>query len=193
MIYRNKADGTLLTTNDVINKFPNTSFPAGDWNQQVLDFAGVEKVELTEKTADTELQYYVDGGVENIGGVWTQVWKAVDKYTPEELQQIEQGKVDAKWNDLRTTRNLLLVEMDNAIARSNELVDLGYEPYSRPGVYDRNFILEIMKYKEELRNLPENTTDINNVVWPVSPWSKEDHFKSLYETSKPPTIEQLNQ
>jgi len=184
MMFRDKDTGEILTQLDIINKFSNTSFPKEDhaWVGQVLDFANVDRVVEVDKPDDTDAVVYVYGDIVHVNDVWTQQWNATPRYSDEELSLLNQSKIDAKWDNLRNQRNAILSDMDVEITRNNELIKLGYTPYSGPGVYDDLFINAILQYKEQLRQLPSTVTDIDNVIWPVSPFHVYDTYKDQYLT-----------
>lgn len=188
MILRDRQTGELLTAYDVIIKFPNTSFPrdAESWNAQVLDFAGVDKVIEVAKPEDTVDTVFVDGGIQNINGQWTQTWNSIPKYTEEQITQI-------KWDELRKERNSILLQMDKVLIKHKELIELGYKPFEVDGVFSQEMYLDILNYKNKLRDLPNTVTDINNVVWPSNPISSIQFYKDRYLASSPITsIDQLN-
>ena len=55
------------------------------------------------------------------------------------------------WRDLRAKRNLLLAETDYL------------------ALYDMTMSTEMQNYRQALRDLPANTTDPANPVWPTKP------------------------
>ena len=66
-----------------------------------------------------------------------------------------QAEIDARWSEVRSTRNKRLVETDIYIVRAYEQ---GIAP--DPGW---------VTYRQELRDLPANTADPFHVTWPTSP------------------------
>ena len=63
--------------------------------------------------------------------------------------------VENAWNDLRTKRNQLLAETDH-LALSDHVLSA-----------------EMTAYRQALRDLPANTTNPANPVWPVKPGGEE--------------------
>ena len=59
------------------------------------------------------------------------------------------------WNDLRTKRDQLLAETDWEIVKHKEL--------------GTNIPTALKTYRQELRDLPANTSDPANPSWPVKP------------------------
>jgi len=195
MIYRNKTTGNILTRQDIQLQFSNTSFPAGEWDDQTLLFVDVEEVNIVEKPEDTDLYYFVEGNIENIDGKWTKTWTRVERFTEEELLIREQNQEAAKLQNIKTIRNNMLSNMDIVITKHNELLTLGAKPYSVSGVFDEEFIKEIYLYKESLRNFVADIPDINNVVFPADPFFKYDQYKSDYltkESLKVNSVDDLN-
>ena len=60
-------------------------------------------------------------------------------------------RIENAWNDLRTKRNQLLAETDYL------------------ALYDVTMSTEMQTYRQTLRDLPANTTDPANPVWPTKP------------------------
>ena len=67
-------------------------------------------------------------------------------------QAWESGKEDRAWEDLRKERNKLLVESD-----WTQVIDAAVDQ------------LAWATYRQALRDLPENTADVFNPVWPTKP------------------------
>jgi hypothetical protein len=88
----------------------------------------------------------------HVEGNWQQSWGVKEKYSSEELAQLEKEKTDRKWSDLRDERNSKLYESD-----WTQLPDSNVDKQSWA------------EYRQKLRDLPETVTDINNVTWPVEP------------------------
>ena len=81
-------------------------------------------------------------------------WHVVVGTQPTEEQiQAEMDRLAAEvpWNELRTKRNQLLAETDYLA-----LSDVTLSP-------------EMAEYRQALRDLPANTTDPTNPVWPTKP------------------------
>lgn len=74
------------------------------------------------------------------------------EYTPEELAERNQQLFDDAWNDLRTERNLRLANCDWTVLADTPTNTAAWKTY-----------------RQALRDLPANTTDPFNVVWPTPP------------------------
>jgi hypothetical protein len=59
------------------------------------------------------------------------------------------------YEDLRTVRNAVLAKCDYTQLSDSPLTD--------------ELKTEWKVYRQDLRNLPENTPDITNVTWPIEP------------------------
>lgn len=66
-----------------------------------------------------------------------------------------QSIVDKQWEDLRAERNRRLAESD-----WTQLADCPLDTMEK---------LQYLNYRQALRDLPENTEDPTNPVWPVKP------------------------
>ena len=78
----------------------------------------------------------------------------VTEYTPtaEELAEDQQRQIDAAWSEMRRQRNLFLADSD-----WTQVADAPVDN------------LEWAGYRQALRDLPANTTDPSNPVWPTPP------------------------
>jgi hypothetical protein len=84
-------------------------------------------------------------------GGWTDVWPD-DMPTREAVETEYQRLVEQEpWDNLRIERDRLLTETDWWASA------------------DRTMTAEQTAYRQALRDLPANTTDPNNPVWPVKP------------------------
>jgi hypothetical protein len=80
------------------------------------------------------------------------------KFIPSEgnliqIQQQEEFRIQSLWTNLRTERNKKLEESDvlmfKYLERGEPVPDL------------------LQDYRQALRDLPQNTTDIENIIWPT--------------------------
>lgn len=78
-------------------------------------------------------------------------------FTPEEEAEFWARRLPLAWDDLRSQRNSLLVESDPMVLPDK------WEFYS-PELKQ-----QWAAYRQALRDLPENTTDPFNPVWPAKP------------------------
>ena len=89
-----------------------------------------------------------------IEGIWdTNAYRVVNGVaTPKSAAEIEEFEVGRAWSDLRNSRNFLLQGCDWTQV-SDAPVDA----------------TAWATYRQQLRDLPANTTDPRNVVWPEPP------------------------
>jgi len=81
-------------------------------------------------------------------------WRSPDITQPTEAEiQAEIARLEAEqpWNELRQERNRLIAETDYL------------------ALSDSTLTTEMAAYRQALRDLPANTTDPANPVWPVKP------------------------
>ena len=81
-------------------------------------------------------------------------WRSPDITQPTETEiQAEIARLEAEqpWNELRQERNRLIAETDYL------------------ALSDSTLTTEMSAYRQALRDLPANTTDPANPVWPVKP------------------------
>ena len=184
MKYRDKTTGDILSSYDVRVKFAETSFPSGTWNQSVLDFANVEEITEVQKPENTEDTVYTYDGVKQVDGIWTDTWISSPRYSAEEQALRDTASAakaeQDKWVKLRADRDTILNELDKVLIMHRELLELSKRPFSVNGVYSDELYKDILKYKNDLRALPQNTTDINNISWPVSPLATVIDYKTRY-------------
>lgn len=69
--------------------------------------------------------------------------------------QREQDTIDQAWIDFRQYRNILLSECDWTQAADSPLTDAKKAEWAN--------------YRQQLRDLPQNTTDLRNPTWPTPP------------------------
>ena len=81
----------------------------------------------------------------------------VVSFTPEEEAQFWERRTPLAWNSLRVERNQLLADSD------------AYVLPDRWAAYTAAQQSAWATYRQELRDLPQNTTDPFNPVWPVAP------------------------
>jgi hypothetical protein len=107
----------------------------------------------------TNLQQVLADGVEQDAlSNWVDKWRIADKFEANELHTkaeqeaaFLQGLEDTAFESLRTERNKLLAETDWTAST------------------DVTMTAEMTEYRKLLRDLPANTTDVFNPVYPVKP------------------------
>lgn len=80
-----------------------------------------------------------------------------DGNTPDPYQTAEEI-LEEKWRILRSSRTTFLMQTDFMMT---------YDFYN--SVLTEQEKTDLSTYRQALRDLPDNTTDIDNVVWPTKP------------------------
>ncbi len=158
MLYRNRTTHAIYTQDALRRANPNVSF-SRVWNTDTYDAVGVDPVFNSPEPDVTNLQQVLpDGAVQDELGKWVEKWRVVDKFEANELHTkaeqetaFLQGLEDTAFESLRTERNRLLAETD-------------YFALS-----DVTMSAEMTEYRKLLRDLPENTEDVFNPVYPEKP------------------------
>ena len=163
MKYRIRESGEVKTQGEIRRLNPSTSFPRV-WNQDTCDYIGIDPVLNSPKPEVTNLQQVLADGVEQDAlSNWVDKWRIADKfsdYTDEEgvvhtkAEQeaaFLQGLEDTAFESLRTERNRLLAETDWTAST------------------DVTMTAEMTEYRKLLRDLPANTADVFNPVYPETP------------------------
>lgn len=144
-----------LTETTIRQRFSNVSFSA-NFSSGLPE--GYVRVLPSSRPVGKYLISVEEGTPELTDGAWVQAWNAVYK-TAEEIAQIEaaeaQASIDAKWQSLRDDRTALLQECD-----WTQLSDAPISAEKKA---------EWATYRQLLRDLPENTSDIDNISWPEKP------------------------
>lgn len=104
---------------------------------------------------DTEREAWIPEDIGNYDWVVYQDW--VDAGNTADPQYTEQELLDIAWGDLRGERTTLLQATDFMM-----LTDVN----SNYTTTEQN---ELTTYRQELRDLPDNTTDPNDITWPTKP------------------------
>ena len=89
-----------------------------------------------------------------------------------DLTQDELDKKEAeKFKSLRERRNKLLVQSDWSQILYAEATDTQVAIYGHKDSLIKDFIArEWAEYRQQLRDLPENTEDLNYIMWPAPPF-----------------------
>lgn len=149
-----------LSELDVRGRFPNTSLPT-DLANNLPD--GYVRVAPSSQPSDP-LKTVTEGTPAFEDGMWVQGWVQADKYTAEELAQMQADELESKWNDFRSGRNKRLEQSDWVVLRHRDEKDLGLATTISDAEY-----LTWLTYRKQLRDLPGGVTDPNVVVWPTPP------------------------
>jgi len=147
-----------LIINDTVSQYPytiqqlrsdnpNTSFPSQMTEEQLNQFnvynisqVGQPSVDYTKNVTESTPQ--------KINGAWTQVWTVSDA-TEEEITQ----RTTDKGNEIRSQRDALLTACDYT-----QLPDVPLTNKS-----------DWATYREQLRQIPEQSGFPWNITWPTSP------------------------
>ena len=85
MLYRKRDTGELKQSMELIQDNPNMSLPRGEWNENVLDALGVDRVISTFPPEVGSMQIAVrDGAIKNSEGVWEVNWVIQDRFSDDE-------------------------------------------------------------------------------------------------------------
>ena len=163
MKYRIRESGEVKTQGEIRRLNPSTSFPRV-WNQDTCDFIGIDPVLNAPKPEVTNLQQVLaDGVVQDDLDNWVEKWIIADKFSDytdedgvvhtkaEQETAFLQGLEDTAFESLRTERNRLLAETDWTAST------------------DVTMTAEMTEYRQDLRDLPADTTDVFNPVYPEKP------------------------
>ncbi len=153
-------------TNQIFNNedefrraYSNTSFPV-NLDGYALEYANVSIIREVEIPSITPTQRAEYTGLQLINNEWTETWQVLPLYddpTQQTLyeEQFANEELTLKWNEVRNYRNILLNNCD-----WTQLID---SPLST----DQK--TSWATYRQQLRDLPDNTIDIDNVTWPTPP------------------------
>jgi len=163
MKYRIRESGEVKTQGEIRRLHPSTSFPRV-WNTDTCDYIGIDPVLNSPKPDVTNLQQVLADGVEQDSlSNWVEKWRVADKFSDytdddgvvhtkaEQDTAFLQGLEDTAFESLRTERNKLLAETDWTAST------------------DVTMTAEMTEYRKLLRDLPANTLDVFNPVYPVKP------------------------
>lgn len=150
-----------LSEGDVRAAHPHASLPA---ELQLYPPAGYVFVERSGMPNESEYKVVIETTPVLVDDTWRQTFALEDRYTADELVAYEANKLELKWNALRSDREAKLVDSEFIVQRHRDQKDAGL-PTS---ISDAEFQLWL-KYRQALRDLPNNTTDIDNIIWPARP------------------------
>lgn len=155
MKFRDRTTGQIYTLFELQQKFSNVSFPQA-WSNDTYDFANVDSVVETPQPTETNIRNRIDfGGVQLVGGVWTETWTEVPKYdNPTQQAEWEAICLETEWDAVRDKRNMLLTATDYT-----QFPDTPITIESKA---------EFVAYRQALRDITTQS-DPNNIIWPTSP------------------------
>lgn len=156
MRFRDRTTGQIYNSIfEIQQKFPNVSFPQ-IWDDSTYAFANVDVItEVPEP--DVHIHNRVEyAGVQLINGKWTDVWIELPKYdNPTQQAEWVAQCIELKWDKIRTQRNQLLWETDYT-----QLPDTPISTEKKT---------EYTTYRQQLRDLPQQTSSPDDIVWPTRP------------------------
>jgi len=135
---------------DLRRSFPNTSFPKNLDNIDLSEFGYYPIINQSSPEYNPDTQYIRETNPVYSNGSWNQTWEIVS-YTAEELTNIEASKAE----NIRKDRNLLLANSDWTQLADNGLSDTAQTAWR--------------SYRQELRNLPQQSGFPSTVTWPEEP------------------------
>lgn len=128
---------------------PQVSFPKSIPENILVDYK-VYPVVLSKKPEVDYTKNVVEAPASLIDGVWTQTWDVVEA-TPDEINQ----RILDKEKAIRAERDLLLQESDWVVVKSSE-----------KGL---DIPVEWQTYRQNLRDITDQTGFPYSVVWPTKP------------------------
>lgn len=150
-----------LTEHDIRARFPMTSFTT-DFASGLPD--GYVDVRPASPPPTDPLKVVSEGTPAMAEGFWAQTWVEADRYTPSELADLEAQKERDKWDALRSDRDGKISDCSWIIERYRDQRDAA----SPTSITEPEF-QAWLTYRQSLRDLPDNVTDIDNVIWPTPP------------------------
>jgi len=82
-------------------------------------------------------------------------WLSNESNQPDAADDIPASSTEMAWNDVRSKRNRLLQECDWIILSDSPLTE------QKKGEY--------LTYRQALRDIPQDYTDIEDIIWPTKP------------------------
>jgi hypothetical protein len=125
---------------------PNTSFPKTPTPELLAEW-GVYPVTPVDRPQADHTKNVTEGDPVQVNGAWLQNWVVTDATTEEIAERV----ADA-WSRLRSNRNVKLMDCDWTQVADSPVDQAAWAAY-----------------RQALRDLPQNTTDPFNPVWPSEP------------------------
>jgi hypothetical protein len=135
---------------DLKIKYPNVSFPIPLNISDLTSYGVVEIIEEEQPPFNPDIESIEKREPEIVDGQWKISWEIIP-HSDEVLEGIRYQKM----NDLRGQRNSLLAQTDWVTTMHKEL--------------GTNIPAAWKTYLQALRDLPANTSDPANPVWPIKP------------------------
>lgn len=149
-MYRLRLNGEIKSKDEIKAMYENTSFP-DVWNSALVENLGLDPVLESPIPITTRYQVAIKDGVEqNENGQWFWKWAVVD-VEDSVAQAIDEDQAKA----VRETRNKLLLECDWVVIKAYE--------------YNEPVPAEWESYRQQLRDLPQQTGFPWEITWPDKP------------------------
>lgn len=150
-----------LTEHEIKERFPSTSFTT-NFSACLPD--GYVCVRPGSPPFEDDMKITTESTPAFDGEIWHQTWVQSDRYTAEQLAEMDAQKQAAKWIDMRADRNERLSSCSWIIERHRDQKDAGYTT----SISDAEYQLWL-EYRQNLRDFPATVTDIDNLDWPKAP------------------------
>lgn len=142
-------------------RFPNVSFSAG-FSAGLP--TGYVKVLNGSVPVPTDIQVVEEVTPTFNGQSWVRTYELQDKYTAEELVEVNKKKTQDKWVAMRDERDERIKSSDWILDRHADQKAMGVNT-----TFTDQEIGLWLQYRQELRDLPSTITDIDNIQWPSKP------------------------
>lgn len=166
-MYRVKSTGEIKSQGEIRQMFKNTSLPKV-WNQDTLDFLGVDPIFESPRPQTTVYQTTYQNGVEqDAKGNWVWKWEIGPVFsdttddegnvtTAAQHEAAHKARIDdEKATQVRASRDKLLAECDWMAIKAFET--------------NGNIAALWQLYRQALRDVPTQAGFPHNVEWPAKP------------------------
>lgn len=151
LIKNGAVDRFPYSGTDLVFDNPNTSFPAGELSDELLEQWDVFRVaETSPPSYDEATQSLVQSPPVKVSGVWTQRWE-LEQASADEIDR----RRDAKSSEVRAQRNALLSACDWTQLTDAPLSEAQREAWGA--------------YRQALRDIPQQSGFPWSVTWPTQP------------------------
>ena len=159
--YRNKETGEVLSQGQVRAQHPNTSLPRV-WTSDTLAFLNVDPVLGGAQPTPSIYQRVERQGVEQIGDNWHEKWTAVDMFADTTVDGVTTSK-SAHEAAYQAGLDAALATTERA-KRDALLAATDYLALS-----DTTLSGEMTTYRQQLREVPQQSEFPNTISWPTKP------------------------
>jgi hypothetical protein len=159
--YRNKTTGEVLSQGQVRAAHPNTSLPRV-WTADTLEFLNVDPVLGGAQPTPSTYQRIERQGVEQIGSNWHEKWSAVEMFADTVVDGVTTTKA-AHETAYQAGLDAALATTERA-KRDALLAATDYLALS-----DTTLSGEMTTYRQQLREVPQQSEFPNTISWPTKP------------------------